>query len=489
MRWQKTTSLGLGTFVTIVGGNAVEPLAAVCVEPGGPSAAASARNDSANMAARPIWDQLLRQQDIAEGWPPPPFALDWTLGRDIHDAAGRPHYMKDGHGCLIDGEFMVLAGGFQCPDEHNATSPCSNLALTYSINNDTWSTIPSPPWRTGRTQGACTGSSLIFVGGQGTPSGQPTSTTPPFFNVTALSRGTDGQWAWDILPQLPSDGGWRWMASAAIVPDRGRPGTEWLMLGMGTSCQDAMRERGDGTLGSGKLSCSDAQLMQTLPTLRLALTKDRDGSQIVSGGWERAADFPGGPRNSVPSAVLGGCWYTFGGMRWPNSSTTTLMAHLDASFTGGAKTGFKMPNGDALLYPTMRDAFKVGHRQCPPQLDYLRRGLYFIDCLCFQYCPDADSWERLPGSVPIGMTGHGDGVILDGRYIVLAGSQEHITYRAGRSEPNRFPSEGESQVSRYHGWGDNILCFDTDTNKYCELQYKWPTLFEFSIENAEIMEN
>ena len=54
------------------------------------------------------------------------------LGRDIHDTAGRPHYMKDGHGCLIDGEFMVLAGGFQCPDEHVATSPCSNLALAYA---------------------------------------------------------------------------------------------------------------------------------------------------------------------------------------------------------------------------------------------------------------------------------------------------------------------------------------------------------------------
>ena len=126
------------------------------------------------------------------------------LGRDIHDTAGRPHYMKDGHGCLIDGEFMVLAGGFQCPDEHVATSPCSNLALAYAIHNDAWSTVPSPPWHTGRTQGACTGSSLILVGGQGTPSGQPTATTPPFFNVIALSRGVDGRWAWQLLPQLPA---------------------------------------------------------------------------------------------------------------------------------------------------------------------------------------------------------------------------------------------------------------------------------------------
>jgi N-acetylneuraminic acid mutarotase len=130
-------------------------------------------------------------------------------------------------------------------------------------------------------------------------------------------------------------------------------------------------------------------------------------------------------------------------MRWPNSSTTALMARLDASFGGGAKSGWTMPNGDALLYPTMRDAFK--------------------------YCPATDNWERLPGSVPIGMTGHGDGVILENRYVVLAGSQEKITTRAGRSEPGRFPSEGVSQVALYHGWGDQILCFDTKNNEYSRL--------------------
>ena len=96
-----------------------------CIEPGGPNATGTARNDRVNLAARPLWDELIRQQDLAEGWPPQPLALDWSLGRDIHDAGGMPHYMKDGHGCLIDDEFMVLAGGFQCPDEHVATSPCS----------------------------------------------------------------------------------------------------------------------------------------------------------------------------------------------------------------------------------------------------------------------------------------------------------------------------------------------------------------------------
>jgi hypothetical protein len=98
---------------------------AKCTEPGGPNATGTARNDPVNLAARPLWDELMRQQDLVEGWPPQPFALNWGLGRDIHDAGGMPHYMKDGHGCLIDDEFMILAGGFQCPDEHVATSPCS----------------------------------------------------------------------------------------------------------------------------------------------------------------------------------------------------------------------------------------------------------------------------------------------------------------------------------------------------------------------------
>ena len=75
------------------------PSAGACTEPGGPYATATARDDPVNLAARPLWDQLLRQQDVAEGWPPQPFGLEWSLGRDIHDAGGMPHYMKDGHGC------------------------------------------------------------------------------------------------------------------------------------------------------------------------------------------------------------------------------------------------------------------------------------------------------------------------------------------------------------------------------------------------------
>jgi hypothetical protein len=222
---------------------------------------------------------------------------------------------------------------------------------------------------------------------------------------------------------------------------------------MGTNCQDAAYDHSSASgspdfsqdsPAASKLRCSDEQLAQTLPTLRLPLTKGPAG--LVAGkGWERAADFPGGPRNSVPTAVFDGCWYTFGGMRWPNTSTTGLMGRFYAAYANGGSAGTPpppngfMPSGEQPLYSTPRDAFK--------------------------YCPDADAWEKLPTKVPIGMTGHGDGVVINGRYIVLAGSQEHITYRAGRSDPPRFPGEG----SQYHGWGDQVLCFDTLTGEYSRL--------------------
>ena len=86
-----------------------------------------------------------------------------------------------------------------------------------------WDPIsPLPPFEAGRTQGACTASSMVLIsGGDGGNIGA---------RVLRLTRsGGGGQWVWDAaLPPLPPSAARFTAAAHAIGGDR------WLVIGLGT---------------------------------------------------------------------------------------------------------------------------------------------------------------------------------------------------------------------------------------------------------------
>ena len=117
-----------------------------------------------------------------------------------------PFAQKDGTGCWLTdlGEFVVTGGlwmnvtksmhdGLGAPE---TSGPHFSQALSYTPANDSWSSLPAPPWMAGRGMGACTADSLYLVAGANRK-------TPNLGCSVARLSKTGGVWAWTMLPPLP----------------------------------------------------------------------------------------------------------------------------------------------------------------------------------------------------------------------------------------------------------------------------------------------
>ena len=186
--------------------------------------------------------------------------LSWSVGPNL------PFPWKGGVAGRI-GDDIVLAGGLWMPDR-------ANRAFSYHLPTRQFSPIPSPPFETAYTQGACDGTSLYIVGGRS--AGR---------NVARLSRAPSGKWQWVALPSLPeAEGAGRWVGTSAVLAD------QWLVLVAGHPTGTPFETR-------------DAK---SLPDYRLRLNQ-------ADARWERMAPYPGSRRSLMPGAVVGGSLYVFGG--------------------------------------------------------------------------------------------------------------------------------------------------------------------------------
>lgn len=197
-----------------------------------------------------------------------------------------PSAQKDGTGCWLTdlGEFVVTGGlwmnvtksmrdGLGAPE---TSGPHFSQALSYTPANDSWSSLPAPPWMAGRGMGACTADSLYLVAGANT------KTPNHGCSVARLSK-TGGVWAWTMLPPLPL-AGYRYAGSTGIIGD-------YLVVATG-----------------GKNS-----------TYRLHLPS----STTNASSWEQMATFPdAGLQGSSNDAVVNQSLYIFGG----GSSDTSAAA-------------------------------------------------------------------------------------------------------------------------------------------------------------------
>jgi hypothetical protein len=150
-----------------------------------------------------------------------------------------------------------------------------------------------------------------------------------------------------------------------------------------------------------------------LPDYRLRL--DRPDA-----AWETMAPYPGGLRALVMSAAVGGKLYVFGGS---HPEPVMRQNHQELA----SKYGLRAPyNG----VPNYRDAYR--------------------------YDPDGDRWTSIR-NVPFPVLA-GHAVALRDRYIVLLGSADVPTYRVGKSSGRQDPF--------WTGYGDRILCYDTQLDNY-----------------------
>ena len=125
------------------------------------------RNDSANVALAATWNRYYDATPLS--WDvssptnsfsdAPPISLEWSVGRD-----GPPQ--KDGHGCLFNDRYLVIAGGEWCHAVTLANTtqpdpPCvaGTRTAMYDTKTDAWSELPPPPYTMFRTTGACGGAS------------------------------------------------------------------------------------------------------------------------------------------------------------------------------------------------------------------------------------------------------------------------------------------------------------------------------------------
>ncbi|MBN1345832.1 MAG: hypothetical protein JXQ73_24285 [Phycisphaerae bacterium] len=139
--------------------------------------------------------------------------------------------------------------------------------------------------------------------------------------------------------------------------------------------------------------------------------------------WQPMAAYPGGTRALVMSAVIRGKLYVFGGS---HPDPVMRANHLELA----KKYKLRVPyNG----VPNFRDAY------------------------C--YDPEKNAWKpirRTPFPVLAGY-----GVPLGERYILLMGSADYPTYRAGKAMDRKDPF--------WLGYGDQILCYDVERDNYAHV--------------------
>lgn len=230
-----------------------------------------------------------------------PFELRWTVGPNL------PVAWKGGVAGLL-GDMIVMVGGLWMPCRRN-------LAYAYHISQQTYTTIPPPPFETAYTQGACDGQHLYIVGGR--------AAGP---QVARLSRTADGTWECSLLPSLPeSETRGRWLATAAVSAGL------WLYFLTGHPTGTPSENRTRPALADWRLRLDHPNM-----------------------AWEPMAPYPGGARSLVSSAVVGENLYVFGGSL-ADPAMRTIYNSLRAEVGLVSEPHFAIPyNG----VPNYRDAYR-----------------------------------------------------------------------------------------------------------------------------------
>ncbi len=294
-----------------------------------------------------------------------------------------------------------------------------------------WRTGPNLPvsWKGGAT--AAIGGRILIAGGLWMPERKNLvysyeiktgayEPAPPVPYETAYTQGVadadrlvliGGRSAGRNVSELRrnASGKWSWHALTSLPPEEGKgrwlagtglvPG-RWLFL----------------VAGHPTGTPSEQRDLPALPNWRMRL--GRSNPQ-----WEPMAAYPAGSRALVTTAVVKGKLYAFGGSNPDRAATPRLRALM-------TKYELPIPEGGVPVY---RDAFS--------------------------YDADADRWTAIR-KVPFPLLG-GAGVVIDDRFILLMGTSETKTYRAGKSM-------GKCS-GLWTGYGDVVLCYDTRRDVYSKV--------------------
>jgi N-acetylneuraminic acid mutarotase len=227
------------------------------------------RNDEANRIVveelNKSYGQVPFSQEYEGVLDKAPFELTWTTGPNL------PVTWKGGIAGVIGNE-IVLVGGLWMPGYRN-------LAYAYNLNSKTYREIPSPPFKTEYTQGACDGTNVYVVGGR--VAGR---------RVAKLSRAKENDWQWSDLPSLPeSEAKGRWLATVEIAG-------KFLVYVSGHPTGTPSEERGRPAMKDWRIRLDDQNAQ-----------------------WQPMAPYPGSVRAMLEAATVRGKLYVFGGSH-PNAS-------------------------------------------------------------------------------------------------------------------------------------------------------------------------
>jgi len=308
-----------------------------------------------------------------------------------------------------------------------------------------WTVGPNLPvaWKGGVA--GLLGNDLVLVGGMWMPGRKNLAfaynvkdgayreiPAPPF--ETAYTQGTydaesvyviGGRSAGRNVAKLgrARDGGWKWTSLPSLPESEGKG--RWLATANSIQGKWLFLMAGHPT-GTP----SEERDQQALTDWRLRL--DRPNSN-----WESMAPYPGGPRALLSSGVVGGKLYVFGG------------SHPD---------------------PVMRSIFVDLVKKYSLQITPYQGVPQYRDAYC--YNPDTNTWQKLR-SLPFPMSG-GAGVVLHDRYILLMGTTETKSFRAGKTDragimamATHFKGELREDIEPYWtGYNDVVLCYDVEKDNY-----------------------
>ena len=184
---------------------------------------------------------------------------------------------------------------------------------------------------TERTQGACTPTSLILVGGRGaSPPVNSSKWYTPLQRVQVLSKGAaSGEWGWSFLKPLPHNGT-RWLGAAAVVDNR------WLIVEGGTTAESGVAA-GVAAVAANRERERRRDLVVTASGVGGTFPQRRgyilDLSKGNSTDWKAMALFPGGFRELPQMAGMNGTLFLFGGMR-ANLTRQAAYEEMTASTLG-----------------------------------------------------------------------------------------------------------------------------------------------------------